>query len=1171
MATGKFIKATVVILLFVLVVGAPTAAGGQIFYVDDDADGANNGSSWTDAFNYLQDAFTVANDGDEIRVAQGIYKPDQGAGITSGDREATFQLINGVTIKGGYVGFGSPDPNARDINACQTILSGDLNGDDGSNFAYNGENSYHVLNGSETDETAVIDGFTIAGGNANHHLRYYGGGIYIHTGSPTLINCIFIGNSAAFGGGMCNMMEATKGYPVLINCMFSGNSAWVWGGGIYSVGYFSECNPTLINCTFSSNDAYEDGGGIYSRDHSKPILTNCIFWSNSDSGGTDETGQIYSEEGVLINNCCVQGWTGSLGGTGNIGIDPMFVDSDGTDNVVGTKDDNLRLLPASPCINAGDNSAVPPSLLTDLDGEPRIMDAIVDMGAYEGPHQGFLLSSASVTVPEGQTATFTVALAMDPLGTVEVTVVAESGDPDITVESGELLTFDSANYAIPQTITLAASEDVDYLNGIALILINAPDFFTGGINAVEEDNDAPTAKVLFVDADAPGINTGLSWSDAFTQLQDALTVATEYPNVIEEIRVAEGTYKPDRGLNFTPGDRTATFRLINELTIKGGYAGFGEPEPNDRDIAKYQTILSADLNDDDIEIAYPENLLYEPTRADNSYHVLTVSETDSTAVLDGFKVVAGNASDRSHYHGGGIYIDSASPTLACCTFISNSAYSQGGAIYNKGGKPALTNCTFSGNFVQSIGGAIYNWNAEPTLTGCTFIGNYGGVNGGGMYDSNSSSTLLRCMFTGNSAEQGAGMYNNRSAGSLKNCIFKDNTATGYGGGGVHNNRSNPMLTGCIFIDNSASSDGGGLSSEHDSSPTLINCTFSGNLAYTGGGMSGGGTLTNCTFIANSAWSGGGIITGECTFTGCTFTGNSAQNVGGAIANYFRSWKEHPILLNCIFTGNIADYGGAIYNHEWVDFPLTNCTFNANKARNRGGAMWNGYECLVTLTGCILWGDIPEEIYADDSTSVATYSNFQGGLPGEGNIDVDPLFIEQGYWDANDVWIDGDYHLLLGSPCIDAGDPNYIPEPNETDLDGKPRVLDGDNDGVPVVDMGAYEYRLTISAEARIVPRTINLASKGKWLTCYIRLPDEYDVADIEPNSVFLEDEIKPEQLSVDEQTQVATAIFNREDVQAILETGDINLAITGQLTDGTVFEARDTIKVLNKIGRKSPN
>ena len=102
---------------------------GKTIYVDADATGANDGSSWENAYNHLQDALADANSSAkpvQIRVAQGIYKPDQGVGITPGDREATFQLISGVAIRGGYAGFGEPDPNTRDIECYPTILSGDL-------------------------------------------------------------------------------------------------------------------------------------------------------------------------------------------------------------------------------------------------------------------------------------------------------------------------------------------------------------------------------------------------------------------------------------------------------------------------------------------------------------------------------------------------------------------------------------------------------------------------------------------------------------------------------------------------------------------------------------------------------------------------------------------------------------------------------------------------------------------------------------------------------------------------------------------------------------------------------------------------------------------------------------------------------------------------------------
>ena len=137
----------------------------------------------------------------------------------------------------------------------------------------------------------------------------------------------------------------------------------------------------------------------------------------------------------------------------------------------------------------------------------------------------------------------------------------------------------------------------------------------------------------------------------------------------------------------------------------------------------------------------------------------------------------------------------------------------------------------------------------------------------------------------------------------------------------------------------------------------------------------------------------------------------------------------------------------------------------------------------------------------------------------------------------------------------------MPEPNETDLDGRPRVIGGR------IDMGAYET--PIFAEARILPRTINLASKGKWLTCYIQFPGQYNIADIEPNSVFLEGEINPHRFWLTEDQQIAVAKFTREDVQSILDIGEVELTITGRLTDGIVFEGADTIKVIDKAGKKS--
>ena len=404
----------------------------KIRYVDANAPGpTNDGSSWTNAYNYLQDALADVKLGDEIWVAQGIYKPDEDTDnpTGTGDREATFQVKNGVTVKGGYAGYGEPDPDKRDIKTYETILSGDLDGNDVEvgdpcdllNEPNRLENSYHVVSSSKADETAVLDGFTITAGNANDLFGDYtcfGGGMFNNGHdnpcNPTVTGCTFIGNSAvSLGGGMLNyghgdgecnpiLTNCTfignasgeegggvfnwEGHAVVTNCTFTGNFAVGGGGGMTSVG----SNSVLTNCTFSDNFATYVGGGILNGEQCNLILTNCILWGNGVEGETDESAQIQNFVSTpVINNSCIQGWTGGLGGIGNIGDDPLFVDADGADDISGTVDDNLRLMEGSPCIDNGDNAAIPVHVETDLDGHTRMIDGdcndtnIVDMGAYE--------------------------------------------------------------------------------------------------------------------------------------------------------------------------------------------------------------------------------------------------------------------------------------------------------------------------------------------------------------------------------------------------------------------------------------------------------------------------------------------------------------------------------------------------------------------------------------------------------------------------------------------------------------------------------------------------------------------------------------------------------------------------------------------------------------------
>ena len=244
----------------------------KVIYVDDDAAGSNDGSSWENAYTFLQDAITDANDSNkpvEIRVAQGIYQPDMGTGIIPGDREATFNLMSQVAIKGGYSGLSKINPDLQNARLYKTILTGDLNSDDVPGFANRSDNSYHVLSAINADESAYIEGLFITGGNAD--------GLPANNPNPTQRS----NDHTVCGGGI----YINNGHPVIANCIFMSNSAYEYGGGIYII----RSHPRINNCTFTGNTAgYASAITVCRNDEliqSSVVLKECLLQGNSASLG----------------------------------------------------------------------------------------------------------------------------------------------------------------------------------------------------------------------------------------------------------------------------------------------------------------------------------------------------------------------------------------------------------------------------------------------------------------------------------------------------------------------------------------------------------------------------------------------------------------------------------------------------------------------------------------------------------------------------------------------------------------------------------------------------------------------------------------------------------------------------------------------------------------------
>jgi len=381
--------------------------------VDQEATaGANDGTSWADAFVDLQDALAAADrtlDVNQIWVANGTYLPDRG----TGDRTLSFALPDAVAVYGGFAGLdadgfpaGETALDQRDPAANATVLSGDLRADDGPGFQNYNDNSMHVVTAANVGDQTILDGVTITGGNADEAGiagGVSGGGMVLSDGTPTIINCQFIRNTAAANGGGLFLQDGSS--PQVVNCRFSENRAVLGGGlahlaasstiagcvfagntctiaaeaaggAIYAVG-----SPLVIlaNCTLAANDSAK-GGGLYLEDSIATVL-NCILWDNRADEGPEI--ELVSSATISVCYCNVDGGMVSIAvgdnsvldwGAGNLDVAPLFVDAAEYD---------LHILLESPCVDAGDPEASMEWVPYDIDGQERIQNERIDIGADE--------------------------------------------------------------------------------------------------------------------------------------------------------------------------------------------------------------------------------------------------------------------------------------------------------------------------------------------------------------------------------------------------------------------------------------------------------------------------------------------------------------------------------------------------------------------------------------------------------------------------------------------------------------------------------------------------------------------------------------------------------------------------------------------------------------------
>ncbi len=860
----------------------------------------------------IQAAIDAAVHGDEIQVAPGIYK-------------------EAIDFKGKAVRLYSSG------GAAVTTI--------------NGNNAYHVVK-CVSGETvnAILDGFTITGGKAiGNEPDGFGGGMYIDSSSPTIIRCIFFGNSARDGGGgLANLY----GKPIISNCLFRSNSVTTdtlpIGGGILNMG--SGCRPTVTHCTFYGNTALWGGAAIHNFAYVNATITNCILWGNNGGGDprNDEIGSTQST--VTLTYSVVEGGSGQPWfGTGCIAANPMFVNAAAGD---------FGLAPCSPCIDSGNNAAIGADLTYDLMLNPRFVDdtGIVDTGVGTAP-------IVDMGACERQTNT--------------------------------------SNWIYNRT------QGTQFCNG---------------------------------------------------RIQSAIDQA----NNGDQIEVTPGTYI--ESINF----KGKAIRLY----------GSGGPEVT--------TI-----------------------NGNNSYHVIQcISGEGEGTILEGFTITGGNANGSADLDkcGGGMLNVSSSPTIKNCIFRNNAAVS-GGGMYNKLANPAISGCLFQGN--STLNGVDYAIYRETH-------GNHGGSagHGGGLYNVSSSPILRDCRFMDNRTGNGGKGQKGSNGGFLSNGKWGGNGGNGGAGAGICNEASEPQIINCRFSGNQTGD--GGQGGDGGDEGWGMNHEHSGGTGGTGGnGGSGAGifntesspTVTDCEFINNSTGSGGhggnahnaggdggnggwggygaGIETylGSLDLNNCVFGGNTTGSGGGG-------GDTDSDIFSDGGTGGNGGAGGGIYN-EGNTGKVTNCTFFRNRigGGGKGGtgsflnsgspgygggiANYNTSNLSFFVTNCILRENDQEIVfYMNQTIATVTYCNINAPLSDllPHCMNADPHFVDVGNPDLDLC----NFRLQLDSPCIDAGD-NNAPGLPAADLDGHPRILDGDCDRTPRTDMGAYE---------------LNYADEGDFnYNCTIDLPD----------------------------------------------------------------------------------
>jgi len=963
--------------LALIVTTAGLAHAQTVIYVDQSADQApHDGSDWCHAYLELHEALVAAQNDPNvatIRVANGTYKPTNGTA-----RTATFHLIDGVAIEGGYAGC-NDGGDARDIALYETILTGDLLGNDGPDYANYEENCYNVVTGTGTGPSAVLDGFTITGGNGSYKN---GAGMHNEDCSPTLVNCTFLAN---YDGGNGGAMYNKASSPTLLNCSFIRNcSDYNGGGAIYNR---DDSNPILVNCLFLHNLA-NSGGAIYNY-YSNPVVTNCTFAGNR-AEPTGGGGMRNIESSPIVTNSTFTGNYGAnTGAMDNVYGAPVVTNCTFVNNSCrygpGGMENYQSASTITNCIfalNTGSAATAESNQITDF-SQMAVVSYSCIQGLAQFTGNGNIGKYPFFIDPDGP----------DGIpGTEDDNPRLTCGSPCIDAANNLAVPSDSADLdgdgntleRIPVDLD-GHSRFVDDLDTEDTGVSDPPDY-PAVVDMGAYEGPDPSFVIEGAPVIVPEGGTAVFWVSLACDPGGSVQVTVAHVSGDEDISILSGQELLFDSANYaTP--QAVTLSAAEDIDWINGTASFHVTAPE----VWTAGVAATEVDNDPVPPVVFVN------KAATGANIGTTWQDAFTEVRDALVALANRSGTGQIWVAAGTYTP-APPggSRAATLHLINDVALYGGfggwesSVEER--DPIVNVTTLSGDLNGDDGPGFAN-NVDNS---------YHVVTASGV---NPTAVLDGFTISGGNASGGAGASSN-----------------GWGGG-IFNDAGSPLVANCTLTGNRARY--GGAVYNAYGEPLFFNCAFIGNSAqYQAGGLytitySGSPTLTSCRFLGNSANDGAAIFSpraADLSLTNCAFSGNSAQSKGGVLYIDSSIAGPHVRFTNCTLAANSAAYGNAVA-----------CDSNQQQVPSD-----------IEFINSILW-DGGQEIWNNDGSSITiTYSNVYGGWPGVGNMATDPRFVDADGADNVPGTSDDDLRLLPGSPCINAGS-NYASQLPEEDIVGDARV------------------------------------------------------------------------------------------------------------------------------------